>query len=301
MKKLAIAIVLCSSLALSQLTAVPLFEATTLRQLHTWLENCENSEVNTTSTFLTTEQQIELLSIDFKSVAKLIPILHAHKKLNPKETSNLTSAEIASLYTKLVKFIFGEKYATYLQIYQQSKDRILNIENNQRGTINLNFIEQYINFACDNLNGKTILHESVINQSPCLSLLLNNNNIDVNAQDCSGFTPLHDAILNLEDQVYQQEENNEPSYENIYTLSMLLHAGANPNIQDFYGSTPLHYAVMAGLPEATRLLVNYNADASVTNLKGKSPIDCAREAWTEIDDDDQAQERVYKVYNLLCP
>lgn len=299
MKKLSIAIALCITLALSQVTAVPLFEAATLRQLNTWLDNCQNT-TETTSPFLSVEQQIELVSIDFQSVAKLIPMIHAHKKINPQETSNLNNHEIALLYTKLVKFIFGREYATYLQIYQQSKDMILNIDNNQRASINLNFIEKYLNFSCDNETGKTILHEAVINQSPCLPILLTYSNIDINAQDGSGFTPLHHAILNLEDQIYEQEDNDEAAYENILTLFMLLQAGCNPNIQDFYGSTPLHYAAIAGLPRAAQLLLSYKADPTIKNFKGKSSTDYAKEAWDDIDDADQAQERIKEVYNLLC-
>jgi len=50
----------------------------------------------------------------------------------------------------------------------------------------------------------------------------------------------------------------------------------NPNLQDDQGQTSLYLAVLAGHPSIVKLLMSKNADPTIKNLEGISPIDLAQ-------------------------
>lgn len=51
--------------------------------------------------------------------------------------------------------------------------------------------------------------------------------------------------------------------------------GADPNIYDELGNTPLHYAVHLGSKSITELLLTYHANPNIKNNKGKTALDIA--------------------------
>ena len=51
--------------------------------------------------------------------------------------------------------------------------------------------------------------------------------------------------------------------------------GENPNQQDEFGNTPLHYAVFFESKEVTNLLLAYHAQPNAQNNKGKTPLHIA--------------------------
>jgi hypothetical protein len=55
-------------------------------------------------------------------------------------------------------------------------------------------------------------------------------------------------------------------------LELLLDRGANPNLQDFAGLTPLHHAVLARNEPMVRELLGYGADLHVANSSGETPL-----------------------------
>jgi ankyrin repeat protein len=61
----------------------------------------------------------------------------------------------------------------------------------------------------------------------------------------------------------------------VAVVKVLLEAGANPNVGDTNGTTPLHYAVMSQNEELIRLLIKNDADKYKMDKKGKSPLDYA--------------------------
>ncbi len=93
---------------------------------------------------------------------------------------------------------------------------------------------------------------------------------DLNAVDSAGKTAMHYAIQN----------------DAIIILKTLLEKGANPNIQDTEGNTPLMIATMAienkaekekiatieNKAEAVRLLLSHDADATIRNNAGYTPV-----------------------------
>ncbi len=60
-------------------------------------------------------------------------------------------------------------------------------------------------------------------------------------------------------------------------IRALLKAGANPNLRDEDGSTPLHSAAEFSIPEIVEVLLKAGADPAAKNEKGKTPWDLAKE------------------------
>lgn len=56
--------------------------------------------------------------------------------------------------------------------------------------------------------------------------------------------------------------------ENRYCLKYFLEKGANPNIRDFQGNTPLFVANFASNREAIDLLLKFGADPNIRNNAG---------------------------------
>ena len=52
-----------------------------------------------------------------------------------------------------------------------------------------------------------------------------------------------------------------------------LDAGADVNLKDNWGRTPLHYAVMGGHKEIAELLITNGANINKKNDEGKTPLD----------------------------
>jgi ankyrin repeat protein len=53
---------------------------------------------------------------------------------------------------------------------------------------------------------------------------------------------------------------------------MLLQNGANPNVGDQFGNTPLHRSASKGNTKITKLLLSYNADTYFQDTKGDAPL-----------------------------
>ena len=60
-----------------------------------------------------------------------------------------------------------------------------------------------------------------------------------------------------------------PEEGGVTILKFLLEKGANPNVQDFQGSTPLFVANFADNKEAIKLLIDSGADTTIRNNSGK--------------------------------
>lgn len=90
-----------------------------------------------------------------------------------------------------------------------------------------------------NEDGQTLLHVACDKGNiPLVSWLLNSaSGVDVNAQDASGFTPLHYCISSLE------------------IMRLLLDHGADATIGDNCLVTPLHVAAEGGLTQAAAMLL----------------------------------------------
>jgi ankyrin repeat protein len=56
-------------------------------------------------------------------------------------------------------------------------------------------------------------------------------------------------------------------------VKLLIEAGANINIQDESGNTPLHYSAANGKKDVVKYLLDNKADASIVNVKEQKAID----------------------------
>ena len=134
------------------------------------------------------------------------------------------------------------------------------------------------NIMISQANGNKIspLHVAVKNDDlPMVEYLLGLKSVNVNAGDNHEKTALHTAVLKR----------------NIDIITLLLENSnkqkrpININIQDSVGNTPLHVAVLFykknGDEEKTKqvitLLVNHQADLTIKNDEGKTPLDIARD------------------------
>ena len=87
---------------------------------------------------------------------------------------------------------------------------------------------------------------------------------DVNARDELGNTPLHKAI---DDFFFLSESSRR-------ALEALVKAGADVNARNYLEwETPLHVAVFMGVPTTIEFLLRHGADPNIRNKKGDTPVE----------------------------
>lgn len=106
--------------------------------------------------------------------------------------------------------------------------------------------------------GNTPLHEASVGGYCDLIELLCASGADIQAENNRGSTPLHFSC-------YCSDDNDDP-------LIQLLASGAEPNIQDLDGTAPLHIAAHKGHPKKVSALLGANADKTVLDSGGHSPL-----------------------------
>lgn len=89
----------------------------------------------------------------------------------------------------------------------------------------------------------------------------------VNMKNKLGFTPLHVAVQNDDDE----------GFEAAKVSVWLIENGADPNAVDVNGDTALHYAVMLNRYDLVETLMKRGADPTIRNLKELSPVDITPE------------------------
>ncbi|CAJ1380287.1 unnamed protein product [Effrenium voratum] len=112
--------------------------------------------------------------------------------------------------------------------------------------------------------GRTPMHFAVCSKEPKLCRLLLSCPCLVTRCDARGRSALAYAVLNTMPSV--RDEN----------VQLLLEYLAEPNAQDFFGLSPLHYAAEAGAQGAVALLLQEAADPSLQEpSSGRTPLDMA--------------------------
>ncbi len=116
---------------------------------------------------------------------------------------------------------------------------------------------------------------------------------DVNAQDAAGCTPLRSAVTyavkaSLLSELEKPEmirekpemirEKPEEELEALKRLQMLIQAGANVNVADSKGGTPLMEACREGIgmADVVRALIEAGADVNAKDNDGKTALDMAK-------------------------
>ena len=157
-------------------------------------------------------------------------------------------------------------------------------------------------------NGNNSLHLSIYSRNVDICKLILDEKINVNSINNDGETALHMACnLELENivklllqygiDVNIRDNDNELtaiSYcinrNNSYLTSLLLKNNADPNIQDFFGNSSIHYSIIEDNLEIFMLLINSKYTKNIINVNifnadGKYPIHIALENKTNNLDD----------------
>ncbi|XP_052812290.1 ankyrin repeat and SOCS box protein 8-like [Mya arenaria] len=90
----------------------------------------------------------------------------------------------------------------------------------------------------------------------CVEMLLEHG-ADINIGDGNSDTPLHWATFK----------------DNVQCVKLLLQRGAKVDPLDYNNDTPLSWAARKGHFEIINILLQYNADSSIENLRGLTPLD----------------------------
>lgn len=145
------------------------------------------------------------------------------------------------------------------------------------------------------INGYNSLHHAIYSRNPEICKLIIKYISDINSRCNTGETSLHMAcnlqLLNIVqilidnkiDLDIQDFDHEFTSLHYAVTLNnrditkLLLNSGANPNIQDVFGNTPIHYAINENSSESITILLTSKSTKSSINLNlwnidGKIPL-----------------------------
>ena len=110
-------------------------------------------------------------------------------------------------------------------------------------------------------------------------IYFNNKELNVNWQNCYQETALH-LVVDSRNGAIMQSKKKWPFNicEDRYTkiVKLLLKMGANVNIKDHNGETPLHIAARHEMEYIVKLLLHYNADIHVKNNRDETALNVTK-------------------------
>lgn len=110
------------------------------------------------------------------------------------------------------------------------------------------------------------------------------------SQDNDGCTPYYLAVLHKHNEIIQAIESLEfdvnklcgslqetqlhiaVNLKHLHMAEFLLEKGADPNIKDKYGFTPLHKAIQSGQDDMIKLLIRHGMDLNIVDGGGQTPL-----------------------------
>ena len=103
--------------------------------------------------------------------------------------------------------------------------------------------------------------------------------LNINSQNYYKETALH-LVINTRDAVIMHSKKKWPFNRctDRYTkiVKFLLNMGADTNLQNYDGDTPLHLAAKYEMEYVVKLLLHYNADVNITNKKDETAVNSAK-------------------------
>jgi len=117
----------------------------------------------------------------------------------------------------------------------------------------------------DSQSDEISLHKAVkLGNYELVKKILTSTSVDVDMKDSENWSCLHEACIH--------------NCQFAKIAELLLEHGADPNIKDGQGETPLHGAVLFHFTDTIKLLCKYKADFNVCNNEGVSSLDIAHYA-----------------------
>ena len=151
-------------------------------------------------------------------------------------------------------------------------------------TYSLAELKYPINYAEYAAAGSTALHFAIgrsIGRSSVEEIinLLINYGANLDAQDEEGRTPLHIAVFlsKIGRFYFERFESANARVQSAKAIKILLAHGANPNIQDELGMTPLHMAACVESAKAIKILLAHGANPNIQDKYGRRPSDLTNE------------------------
>jgi hypothetical protein len=126
------------------------------------------------------------------------------------------------------------------------------------------------------LAGETVLHRAIFLGRDDIVAVLLHHQASLTIPDHNGLFPLHKAVNRVVREI--------PSFKEFFkeSVELLLNNGADPNVQDFSGNTPLHFAASKGLVKVAELLINKGAQVNAQNKEGITPLSYAIKAAIQV-------------------
>ena len=188
------------------------------------------------------------------------------------------SSEYAAVAERLILAGAVSKKPIFSYLAPAVKDSNYNLRNAD-GMVPLHYMARegytgYIDFALErgadvnikNASGESPLHEATRSGNlEIIKKLLDYKTVkdgqeykaDINAQDAKGNSVLHIAG---------------PSGAGLDSVNLFLSRGANPNLRDEHGDSPLHVAIILNRNDVVRTLLSNGADVTIRNRDGKTPL-----------------------------
>ncbi|CAF1438206.1 unnamed protein product [Adineta ricciae] len=111
----------------------------------------------------------------------------------------------------------------------------------------------------------TILHYGALfNNVAFCRCLVNEFDCNINLINCDGQTPLHIAA--------RLTDNKRPEHPSSILEYLVTHSKIKMNVQDNNGRTPLHFAVMYNCVGNAKCLIGYGADVDIVDISGATPL-----------------------------
>jgi ankyrin repeat protein len=128
-------------------------------------------------------------------------------------------------------------------------------------------IQKFVFVNVRNEHGETPLHSATLYRQAEMVELLIASGANVNAKDRWGNTPLHNAVI--------FHHTKTANFSRAEIAKILIAHGAEVNTRNGNGQTPLHIAVEKRLVDMIKILIDNNANITMTNNKGIIPRDLA--------------------------
>lgn len=116
--------------------------------------------------------------------------------------------------------------------------------------------------------------------------------VDINYKDKMGSAALHTIIEPPEH--IKRKQGKQDEYAILERMNLLLVNGADVNIKDGGGNTPLHYAVWHGTLNMARLLWLNGADLYIQNNDKENPLYCACERNNLWKEDQEKKSHIFE-------